>query len=157
MASRSCTRQPVRNALRIAAVAIALAFIAPTSGCFFGEIYWDDPFGREFSLEEVQKRYTTLVRWSAWHEAALYVAPEAREEFLEQAPPMKKLRITDYDLQPVDLNGEKEEATIRVTYRGYMVASPFEFEITETQHWKRHTVLNDWMVTPEFEGLDRAK
>ncbi len=51
-------------------------------GCSFGEIYLEDPFLREVALNEQQKHYTSLIRWSAFHKAARYVQPERRDEFI---------------------------------------------------------------------------
>ena len=144
--------------LRVAVLAfLALSgAIVSSAGCYFGEVYLDDPFGREYALSEVQLRYTSLVRWSAFGKAARYVDPEAREEFIALAPPLKKFRFTDYDSEPVEIDEEHDEATVHVTYMGYSTASPFEVEVRETQHWKRSGMGNNWQVTPEFEGLEEA-
>jgi hypothetical protein len=127
-----------------------------STSCYFGEIYVDDPFGREYALTEIQLHYTSLVRWSAFHKAARYVAPDAREDFVALAPPMKRFRFTDFESGPVDVDEETGEATVQVTYKGYNTFSPFEVEVRETQHWKRSGIGNNWQVTPEFEGLDDA-
>jgi hypothetical protein len=136
-------------------LAILLGSLSSTA-CYFGEVYVTDPFGREYSLTEIQLSYTSLVRWSAFHKAVRYVAPEARDEFVALAPPMKKFRFTDFQSGPVDIDKETGEATVEVTYTGYSTASPFEVEIRETQHWKRSGMGNNWQVTPEFDGLEKV-
>jgi hypothetical protein len=139
----------------LAFIALSVATLSST-GCYFGEVYLNDPFGREYALSETQLRYTSLVRWSAFHKAARYVDPEAREEFVALAPPLKKFRFTDFESEPVDIDEDHGEATVRVTYMGYSTASPFEIEVREIQHWKRSGIGNNWQVTSEFEGLEEA-
>jgi len=139
------------------ALVLALTFGAVAStGCSFGEIYITDPLLREVSLAEQQRRYTNLIRWSAFHKAAAYVQDEQREAFLEEAPPLKDFRFSDYDSQPVALD-EAGECTIDVVYYGYRTDLPYEVEVRETQHWKRNGFTNEWQVTPEFKGLDEVR
>lgn len=146
-----------RNTFAACTLGIALAGFT-SAGCNFGEIYVTDPLLRQVALEEIQKRYSNLVRWSAFAKAARYVEPEYREAFMEETfPSMKDFRFSDYESRPVEIDEETGEATIKVTYLGYSTISPFEVEIVETQHWKRNGITNDWLVTPEFEGLETAK
>jgi hypothetical protein len=135
---------------------LALGFGAVSStACSFGEIYITDPLLREVALTEQQKRYSSLIRWSAFNKAAKYVQPEEREEFMRVAPPLKDFRFTDYDSEPVDLD-ESGECTVQVVYYGYRTDWPFEVEVHETQHWKRNDFTNQWHVSPTFKGLDEA-
>lgn len=145
----------VRTASVLPLVATLLVGLSSTA-CYFGEIYANDPFGREYSLTEIQLRYTSLVRWSAFPKAVRYVEPDAREDFLTLAPPMKQFRFTDFETGPIDLDEETGEATVKVTYKGYSTASPFEIEVHETQQWKRSGMGNDWLVTPKFDDLEKA-
>ena len=139
------------------ALILILALGALSSlGCSFGEIYIHDPLLREAALNKQQKRYTALIRWSAFHKAAKYVQRERRDEFLKVAPPLKEFRFTDYESQPIEID-ESGECTVEVTYYGYRVDSPFEVEVTETQHWKRNDMSNDWHVFPFFKGLTEAR
>jgi hypothetical protein len=151
--TRTGTRN-LRAALVLPALVAALAGL--TSACSFGEIYLHDPFLREVSLAEIQLKYSSLVRWSAFHKAARYVDPDARDDFLALLPPLEEFRFSDYDSEPVLIDEVSGEATIHVTYRGYSVRSPFEVIVKETQYWKRHSMRNDWYVTPEFEGLEQV-
>jgi hypothetical protein len=144
----------LRTALVLPALAVVLAGL--TSACSFGEVYLHDPFLREVSLAEIQMKYSSLVRWSSFHKAAKYVDPDARDDFLALLPPLETFRFSDYESEPVSIDEVSGEATILVTYKGYSVRSPFEVTVTETQYWKRHSIGNDWYVTPEFEGLEQA-
>lgn len=144
---------------RRTSLALALALmlgLLSQIGCSFGQIYLDDPLLREVALQDQQKRYSSLIRWSAFHKAAKYVQAERREEFMEVAPPLKEFRFTDYESGPVELDASGE-CTVEVTYYGYRVDSPFEVEVHETQHWKRTGFTNEWRVFPIFRGLDEAR
>lgn len=144
-----------RNRIATCALVVAVSLGAVSSvGCSFGEVYLTDPFLRQASLEEIQKHYSSLVRWNAFNKAVKYVDREARDAFLEQAPDVKHFRFTDYESGPIDLDDETGTATVKVTYFGYSTRNPFEVEVVETQVWKRSSIANDWHVTPEFEGLD---
>ncbi len=132
---------------------LALAF-SPGFGCAFGEIHLDDPFNRGYSLQEAQRRYTSLVRWSEFKKAAEFVEEEHRDAFLEDAPSFRELRFTDYETGQVDIDDETGESIVEVTYYAYTPTSPLEVTIIETQHWKRETVGNDWEVTSSFAGID---
>ena len=138
------------------ALVVALALTASSVGCSFGEIYLTDPLLREVALADQQRRYTNLIRWSAFHKAAAYVQDERREEFMEAAPPLKKFRFSDFDSEPVSLD-ESGECTVEVVYYGYRTDLPYEVEVRETQHWKRSGITNEWQVYPVFKGLKEAQ
>ena len=72
-------------------------------GCSFGEIYINDPLLREVALAEQQKHYSALMRWSAFHKAVKYVQEEHRDAFMENAPPLKEFRFSDYESAPVSI------------------------------------------------------
>ena len=70
---------PPQRVRRLARALLLFALLAGL-GCAFGEIRPEDPFQRKYSLEGAQKRYTDLVRWSKFDEAAavsFYAAPYA--------------------------------------------------------------------------------
>lgn len=137
---------------------LALALGAVSSvGCSFGEIYIRDPFLREAALAEQQQRYSALIRWSAWHKALKYVQEDHRDAFMEEAPPLKEFRFSDYESEPVSLNEEGDECTVEVVYYGYRTNSPFEVEVRERQHWTRDGITNEWQVSSEFIGLNEAR
>ena len=127
-----------------------------SSGCSFGEIYLTDPFLREAALNEQQKHYSALIRWSAFRKAARYVQDDERDAFLKDAPPLKEFRFSDYESEPISVD-DAGECTVEVVYYGYRTTSPFEVEVRETQHWKRNGITNQWQVSSVFIGLDEAR
>ena len=123
-------------------------------GCAFGEVRWSDPLQREISLEDAQHRYTVLVRWSNFEEAAKFVEPSLREDYLAGLPGFRELRFTEYESDPVRVDDERVSATVEVVYYAYTPTSPIEQKVTETQVWSRQPALgNQWFVQSSFHGL----
>jgi hypothetical protein len=145
----------IRNALKLTAVLSIFVMLSSSLGCAFGEIYWTDPLKREYTLGEVQKRYTNLVRFGAFTQASKFVDPELATQFLDNFPSSETVVFTDSESERILFNedGDRAEATVRVTYSAYYTSSPVVFEIVETQTWYREGAANNWLVRPEFDGL----
>jgi hypothetical protein len=141
------------RAAALAGAALALVVAAGSLGCAFGEFRPDDPLRFQLSLEDAQKAYTNYVRWSKFGEAAQYVEPELRDEFLDHAPRFANFRFTDWDGTPVVLDDEKKSATVRVTYYGYRTDTLIETPVKEVQEWHREG-LTHWKVRPSFESTE---
>ncbi len=141
--------------LRRALVAITTLTVISSFGCAFGEFRPDDPFKRQYSLELAQKRYSDLVRWSKFEEAALFVEAEEREAYRNRMPDFREVRFTEHETAPWMLDEEMRNVVIEVTYRGYSMRTPIELEVHETQTWSREGKGNDWKVVSEFKDLDR--
>jgi len=144
--SLSCS---MRACLLFAVVAALFASL----GCANGEIRIGDPFDREVTLEEAQHRYTVLVRWSDFQRAKNFVAKAERDAFVQRMKALDEARFTDYESDTIELDDEKQAATIRVVYTLYLPSSPYEVEIAETQVWTRDGVSNAWRVDSTFDAL----
>ena len=146
----------IQNALKLTALLAMFAMLSGSFGCAFGEIYWTDPLKREYTLNEVQKRYTNLVRFGAFVQASKFVDPEKATDFLDNFPSQGDLVFTDSESERILFNedGDRAEATVRVTYSAYYTNSPVVIEIVETQNWYREGAGNNWLVRPEFAGLE---
>jgi len=59
-----------RSLLGPLVLALTMAIVFSSLGCSFGEVHFDDPFDREYSLGEAQHRYTTLVRFGDFERAS---------------------------------------------------------------------------------------
>ena len=126
-----------------------LLVLLAASGCAaFG-----DPMGRERALEGAQLRYTQHVRWGNFEAASEFVDPEQRDAFRGQAPAFDGIRITEYDIGRIEYAGNRESATVRVTYHGYSLATAQEWRIEEQQRWVRPGGDNTWWVQPKLAGL----
>ena len=132
---------------------IGFAIATSALGCAFGEFRLNDPFDREWSLEQAQHRYTTLVRFGDFDRARNFVAEDERDQFMVRMKALDEARFTEYDSAPIELDEKMESATIKVTYTVYTPAIPYEFEVTETQVWSRDGMTNNWRVRTLFDGL----
>jgi len=147
---QSCT--PIALSLAI------LILFSNSLGCAFGEVYWDDPLKREYSLSETQKRYTALVRFGDYNQAAKFVDPDKVLEFIKAFPGSDDLVLTDHSSSKIAFTGEKDDrktAEVIVTYAAYHTQSLVVFDVIETQEWYRDGSGNDWRVRPHFQGLER--
>ena len=146
-----------KTARLIPLLAYSTLLAAQGLGCAFGEFRPDDPFKRQFTLEDKHKEYTDLVRWSKFEEAAAIVHSEERKEFLRQMPEFDLVRFSDWEALPWEFEDAeaKNKAVIEVIYRGYSMRTPFEVKIHETQVWERDGSGNNWIVRPTFKDLDQ--
>lgn len=141
--------------LRRGALLTAVALAVGSLGCAFGELRPHDPLQREYSLEEMQKRYTDLVRFSNFSMAARYIAPDQRKEFMDSMPREDEVRFLDYETDPFVLNEEMTLSTVQVVYTAYSPWVLTQFELYETQTWSREEGMgNNWKVQSNFIGLE---
>ena len=127
---------------------LAGLLVLGTGGC----MTVTDPLGHREALEDAQKRYTDLIRWRDAERAAIFVDPELRKDFLEQAEELENLEISDYELGDLEFGDGDETATIDVTYRGYSLSHLVERKIRVTQEWHRDEG-NTWLVRPDLEDV----
>jgi hypothetical protein len=120
-----------------------------------------DPLDRRGSLEESQKKYTELIRWGEIDMAAQYVDPDLRDAFLQLAPAFANIRVTDFDVVPIDYDqaerdaaGDDDSVAVTVNYFGYSKSTLLERHFRERQEWHRvGSIANTWRVRPEFSEL----
>jgi hypothetical protein len=143
------------NARAIASLS-ALLVVAGSLGCAFGEWRPHDPMQREYSLEEMQKRYTDLVRFSNFDMASKFLPVQERRAFIASMPNEDELRFLDYETEPIILNERMTESTIEVSYTAYSPWNLTQLELYETQVWTRpEGIGNGWQVQSTFVGLER--
>lgn len=144
----------IKRSLSTSVLILAL-FSLGTLACAFGDLRPDDPMDRQYTLEEQHKHYTDLVRWSQFRKASTYIKPSERAEFVRKMPEFEEVRFTDWKAEPWEFEDPEtlDRATIAVTYRGYSMHNPFEFQIEETQEWSRNGRANHWMVVSSFKDL----
>ena len=111
-----------------------------------------DPMGRKYSLENAQRQYTEAIRWGQFDEAAAFVVPELREEFYSFTEALEEIRFTDYEIGRINLDEEKKNATVKVTYHGFREGAFVEKPLREVQEWTRESG-NDWWVRPQISSL----
>ena len=128
--------------VRVVAPLAALAVV----GC----AAFSDPLGRHDALELAQKRYTEAIRWGYLDRARGFVQPEHREAFEGLMPRLEEIRITDFEIGQIE--GDENEASVTVTYRGYALAYQIERPFREHQQWTRVEGLsNQWHVESDLD------
>ena len=109
-----------------------------------------DPLGRQEALEDSQKRYTDFVRWGDLERASRFIDPELRGAFLDQIPRFEHFRVTDFDVQDIEYDGE-DEVQVVVTYHGFSLLDLVERRFREQQRWVRDPGLaSRWWVTTDL-------
>ena len=145
----------IRSSARRAVFVAAGLLVLSSLGCAFGEFRPGDPFDRQLTLDRAQHRYTVLVRFSEFKKARSFVDEEHRDAFLRRMKALEDARFTGYESESVELDDEKQNATVVVTYTIYTPAMPYEIEVAETQQWNRDGITNNWRVISSFDGLDQ--
>ena len=144
-----------RGLVKVGAALCAAWLAGGSLGCAFGEFRPHDPLQREYSLEEMQKRYTDLIRFSNFEMAVGFVEREHRKAFIHAMPHEDDLRFLDYETDPFVLNDEMNESTIEVVYTAYSPWTLRQIEVYETQEWSRTEGMgNNWTVRSTFFGLE---
>ena len=150
------TRSILRSGPHPRRAALLLVLLAPLAiGCAFGEVRWGDPLEREYSLQEMQKRYTDLVRFGHFQGASRYVARAEQKSYLAGLPAPESIRFTDYRAEPVHVNEDLNLAVLEVTYTAYSPWTLVQFNVFERQEWRRPDgMANAWIVKSTFRGLE---
>lgn len=132
---------PRRRALLVLLLAL------PALAC----VNLSDPFGHEDDFRMIQKRFTQYVRWGKVREAAAFVVPEQREEFLALGPDLTDIRFTDWETLTLEYQGEK--ARVDVQLRGYRLTTPVERIVLLVQDWEKVEKTGAWQVRLELAAL----
>jgi iron uptake system EfeUOB component EfeO/EfeM len=108
-----------------------------------------DPLGRLDALDMAQHQYTEAIRWGYLDRARAFIEPERRAEFEQLEPVFQAIRFTDFEIGEIE--GDKNEAQVTVTYRGYAHTTQIEHTFREQQHWKRvEGLANQWRVRSDL-------
>jgi hypothetical protein len=90
-------------------------------------------------------RFSREVRWEDYKSALAWIAPEAREEFMEQADRLQGcVRIMEYQIMEVRINGLFGNVTLR--YRFYQKQNPQPQTRTLHQQWLYSERDRAWQV-----------
>lgn len=110
--------------------------------------------GKEYALEEAQRRYTELVRWGEIEGASAYVDPAIASEFLVTAERFQDIRITDLESGPLKFGEGANTATVDVVYHAYSIRMLVEQKFREHQVWYREVSAgNEWRVRPNLAAI----
>lgn len=110
-----------------------------------------DPFGHESDFRLIQKHFTQYVRWGKVRQAAEFVVPEQRDEFLALGPDLTDIRFTDWEIVRLDYAGET--ARVDVQLRGYRLTTPIERTVRLVQDWEKVEKTGAWQVRLHLAAL----
>jgi hypothetical protein len=140
---------------RRALLGLLLLWALPALAC----VNLSDPFGNESDFRLIQKHFTQYVRWGKVRQAAEFVVPEQRAEFLALGPDLTDIRFTDWETITLDYQGETARADVQL--RGYRLSTPVERTVRLVQEWDKAEDTGAWQVRLELaalrEGLGVAK
>jgi hypothetical protein len=116
-----------------------------------------DGFSSGLGLADAHREYSNSLRWSKFDEASRFVPAEERADFFARMPDFDRVRFTDWKAGPWDPQAAEEEnqALIVVTYRGFRMTNPIEFQAQERQLWTREESDGNWRVRSDFSGPPR--
>ena len=129
---------------------ILLVVLFGISGCLSAIT---DPLDRRGEFKDTQTKFTQYVRWGRFQEAAEFVDPELREEFMSCAPEFSDLRFSDYEITRVDIEEGLQSASVDVRYKGYLLNMPFERSVDLTEEWTRDESTGVWTVKLDIKKL----
>ena len=129
---------------------ILLAVLFGISGCLSAIT---DPLDRRGEFKDTQTKFTQYVRWGRFQEAAKFIDPELREEFMSFAPEFSDLRFSDYEITRVDIEEGLQSASVDVRYKGYLLNMPFERSVDLTEEWTRDESTGVWTVKLDIKKL----
>lgn len=133
--------------LRRAMLWLAVLSLSLLSAC----VNPSDPFNRESDFKLIQKHFTQYVRWGKVREAAEFVVPDQREEFLALGPDLTDIRFTDWEI--LTLEYEEKSARVSVQLRGYRLTTPVERIVPLVQNWEKVEDTGKWQVRLELAAL----
>jgi hypothetical protein len=112
-----------------------------------------DPLDRRGQFEDTQTKFTQYIRWGKFEEAARFVAPEMREEFMTCAPEFSDLRFSDYEINEVEIQEGLRSASVDVRYTAYRLSLPVERSVNLTEEWTRDETTGVWTVKLDIAKL----
>jgi hypothetical protein len=100
------------------------------------------------NLVDTSYRYQEGLRWQRFDDAAVFVPPEEREDFLDERDQLAEdLRIDDYEVTRVKLRRQQSEAIVQVKYTWHLDSVGVVHETTTEQAWQRKGVR--WVIVSE--------
>jgi hypothetical protein len=129
---------------------ILLVVLLGSWGCVSA---FTDPLDRRGQFEDTQSKFTQYIRWGKFEEAARFVDPEMREEFMTCAPEFSDLRFSDYEINQVAIQEGLMSASVDVRYTAYRLSLPVERSVALTEEWTRDETTGAWTVKLDIAKL----
>jgi hypothetical protein len=131
--------------------AFALVALVAASGC---GILPTSGGGRERAVQSAAVAFNDNLRWGRIDQAATFVHPEARADFLERGGELReRVRVTELELTAVEFGPKIHEATATVMIQLYRLPSIEAVTLVERQRWTYSARHTTWFVHPDVARL----
>lgn len=102
---------------------------------------------------EAADHYSTNLRWGRLTEAARFVEPERRAEFLSFFAEGHRYRFTDAAVDSISYDESTLTADARVRFTLYTMPMVSEIHVVESQQWRFDRRADAWFVEPDLEAF----
>ena len=107
------------------------------------------------AASEAADHYSTNLRWGRLSEAAKFVEPLRRPEFLAFFAEGHSYRFTDIEVDAVDYDDLALQARATVRFTLYTMPRVQEIRVVDSQRWRYDRDGDAWYVDPDLEPFRR--
>lgn len=111
----------------------------------------------ETVVEEQIHTFHQHMRWGRYDEAASFLPEDNREPFLDELEAEGDWRITEYEVESIELETGNTEATVIVWTQFYALPSTIVDEKTWRERWVYDDVLRIWQLQEREESRRRRR
>ncbi len=108
------------------------------------------------ALQWVQRDFTSDFRWGNHNDLQEHVAREDRAELARVIDRFSSLRITDYEIGPIELQPDGTSAMVVVAFLVYD-KSFYEVQLVQVQEWNWNEERKAWLMKPSLDGIHEGK
>ncbi|MCB0324306.1 MAG: hypothetical protein KDD69_12070 [Bdellovibrionales bacterium] len=144
-------RRRGRVSLRVAGVCLCTAAVLFSAGCgnkysSLSQVLATDS-QKEAMLPQRLDRFNKSIYWGGLHEAADFVAPEAREAFFKAGQQQnREEKLVDLEVERVEFLDDSNTALVDLRTRYFeKFGTNYVLSRRERQIWKYHRMSSGWM------------
>lgn len=94
--------------------------------------------------------YNDGIRWGQWKQAAAFLPPDKREDFIERKEAQQDTtRVTEFEIRDVRYDSSNDTATVLVEYAWHRYPSLVVARGRVRQHWAFRA--NEWLMDSQEE------
>ena len=108
--------------------------------------------GRRGAIREAADTFGHDLRWGRIDQATARITSDRRDEFRVIARSLvDRVRLTEFEVESVDLGTMEDEATVHVRYTLYRIPAIQETRVREAQTWRFDRIRRGWFLDPDLE------
>ena len=109
------------------------------------------------SLEDAGDNFLERLRWQDYQGASRYLAPDIRQDFLDQMSLLKDLKVVDTRLEAIEFTEGSNQALSRGEVEYYLLPSITIQTLSLEQEWEyqpgTRTEPGFWLITTPFPEI----